>query len=82
MLRETTFWIGGFVTIALGVALALGLFVAGAGAEYLDAWLSSGVAVGFGAFFVHVAREERRERQSFLATAEKEPPEKPTSGPR
>ena len=82
MLRETTFVIGGWITIALGVLLALGLFLVGAGVEYVDAWLASGIAVGFGAFFLYVAHDERRERRAFLEQAEKGPSEPPTRGPR
>ena len=72
MLRETTFWVGGFLTIGLGVALAVGLLWAGAGVEYFDAWLGSGIAVGFGVFFVYVSREEHRERLAYLARTERE----------
>lgn len=78
MLRETTFWIGGILTIGLGVALAAGLYISGAGLEYADAWLASGIAVGFGAFFMYVARDEHRERLAFLAAAEREPPPEPS----
>lgn len=80
MLRETTFWIGGILTIALGVLLGLGLYLAGAGVEYLDAWLASGMAVGFGAFFIYVSRGEHRERLAFLAEAEKDRPDEARSG--
>ena len=80
MLRETTFLIGGALTFGLGIALGAGLFWAGAGVEYIDAWLASGLAMGFGAFFVYVARDEHRDRLEFLARAEKDPSEK--SGPR
>jgi hypothetical protein len=72
MLRETTFRIGGVLTIALGVALAYGLFIAGAGIEFADAWLAAGIAVGFGAFFLYVARDEGRTRREFLRSAEEE----------
>ncbi len=82
MLRETTFWIGGFLTVALGVLLGAGLFFAGAGVEFVDAWLACGLAVGFGAFFLYVAREEHRDRLAFLADAEKERPGEPRSGSR
>ena len=70
MLRETTFAIGGVLTIGLGVALGFGLYLAGAGWEFADAWLASGLAVGFGAFFLSVARGEHRDRLEFLRTAE------------
>jgi len=80
MLRETTFLIGGALTVGLGVALAGGLFWAGAGAEYSDAWLASAMAMGLGGFFVYVARDEHRDRLEFLARVEKDPAEK--SGPR
>jgi len=77
VLRETTFWIGGLLIIGLGVALAVGLYLAGAGVEYADAWLACGLAVGFGAFFLYVARDEHRDRLAFLASAEREPPAPP-----
>jgi hypothetical protein len=82
MLRETTFLIGGALTIALGVLLGFGLFLAGAGVEYVDAWLASGIAVGFGAFFLYVARAEHRDRLDFLASAAETPPVEPGSGRR
>jgi len=81
MLRETTFFVGGLVTIALGVLLAAGLYLAGAGVEFVDAWLACGIAVGFGAFFLHVSREEHRDRRRFLAEAAQEPSAPPGSGP-
>jgi len=70
MLRETTFWVGGAVTIALGAALAAGLAWAGAGLEFLDAWLAVPFAGVIGAFFLHVAREEGRSRRAFLRETE------------
>lgn len=79
MLRETTFRMGGLLTIGLGAALAIGLVWAGAGVEYLEAWLASAIAIGFGAFFVYVARDEHRDRLEFLARAEEEPTGKPGS---
>jgi len=81
MLRETTFLIGGWITVALGVLLAFGLYSAGAGVEFVDAWLASGIAVGFGAFFLYVARDEHRDRLEFLRKAEESPPEPPGPGP-
>jgi hypothetical protein len=69
-LRETTFRVGGVLTILLGVALAYGLFNAGAGVEYVDAWLAAGISVGFGAFFLYVARDEARARREFLRSME------------
>lgn len=81
MLRETTFWVGGIVTIALGVALATGLYLSGAGVEFWDAWLASGLAVGFGAFFIYVARDEHRDRLAFLAKSEESSPDSPGTGP-
>jgi hypothetical protein len=73
MLRENTFRVGGMVTIALGVALAYGLFSAGAGIEYAEAWLAAGLAVGFGAFFLYVAQDEARRRRAFIGVSEAEP---------
>jgi hypothetical protein len=69
MFRETTFRIGGLVTIALGVAWAYGLFNAGAGLEFADAWLGAGFSVGLGAFFLYVARDEGRRRREFLRSS-------------
>jgi len=80
MLRETTFWLGGFLTIGLGLALVAGLVWAGAGLEFVDAYLGGGLAVGFGSFFVYVGREEHRERLEFLARTEQELSEPPRSG--
>lgn len=72
MLRETTFWIGGIVMIALGILLGIGLFLAGAGVDFFDAWLGSGISVGFGAFFLYVARDEHRDRLAYLEKTEAE----------
>ena len=72
MLRETTFWVGGLLTIALGVALAVGLVLSGAGFGFVNAWLASGIAVGFGTLFLYVARDAHRDRLAFLARSEKE----------
>ncbi|HYB77770.1 MAG TPA: hypothetical protein VEE83_03705 [Thermoplasmata archaeon] len=82
MLRETTFLIGGIVTVALGVLLGVALYLAGAGPEYSNAWLASGIAVGLGGFFVYVARDEHRTRLEFLRASEEEPSKPPgSSGP-
>jgi hypothetical protein len=70
VLRETTFLIGGALTIGLGLALGAGLFWAGAGFEYVDAWLAAGMAVGFGAFFLYVGRSEGRDRRRALRELE------------
>ncbi len=74
VLRETTFEVGGALTIALGVLLGLGLFVSGAGVDYLDAWLAAALGVGFGAFFVSVGRSAGRERRRALDALEKSTP--------
>ncbi len=66
MLRETTFLLGGALTIALGVALLVGLYLAGAGAQVPNAWIGGLAAVGFGAFFVYVGRDEARTRREYL----------------
>lgn len=73
VLRETTFLIGGILTIGLGVALGVGLYVAGAGFEYYPAWLAAALAVGFGVFFIYVSVDEARERRRFLASTEGNP---------
>jgi cobalamin biosynthesis protein CobD/CbiB len=64
--RDTTFLIGGWLVIGLGVALAVGLAWAGAGWLYFQAWLGALVAVGLGAFFISVGRGERQERRRVL----------------
>lgn len=70
MLRETTFRIGGALTVALGVGLAYGLYLAGAGIDFFDAWLAAGISVGFGAFFLYVAHDEARARREYLRSVE------------
>jgi hypothetical protein len=72
VLRETTFLVGGVLMIGLGVALAAGLFWAGAGLEYLEAWLAAGLAMGFGAFFIRVGREAAEDRRDTLRRLETE----------
>jgi hypothetical protein len=67
VLRETQFFVGGLLTIGLGLALAYGLVWAGAGFDYFGAWIAVGGAIGFGAFFLYVARDEHRNRLAFLA---------------
>ena len=71
VLRETTFVVGGGLTIGLGVALGTGLYVAGAGPEFFDAWLAAGLAVGFGGFFIYVGRSEGQERRRRLRELER-----------
>ncbi len=82
MLRETTFYIGGVAVIALGVALGAGLFFTGAGWPFAGAWLSAGIAVGLGAFFVYVGRESRTFRLDWLREAEAGRPPPPGGPPR
>jgi hypothetical protein len=72
VLRETTFLVGGVLMIGLGVALAAGLFWAGAGLEYFEAWLAAGLAAGFGAFFIRVGREAAEDRRDILRRLETE----------
>jgi len=80
MLRETTFFLGGAVVIVLGGLLGFGLWYAGAGVVYWSAWLSAGIAVGLGAFFLYVGREARAFRREWLrALEEGRPP--PPGGP-
>ncbi|HUJ78084.1 MAG TPA: hypothetical protein VLX64_03650 [Thermoplasmata archaeon] len=78
MTRERWFLFGGIVTIGLGIALAVAIGWAGAG--WQEGWLPVGFAIVIGAFFVHVAREERRFRRGYLrAVEEGRPP--PPGGP-
>ncbi len=66
MLRETTFVVGGCLTLALGAALAGGLAWAGAGFGFFGAYLGAGLAAGFGLFFLYVGRSQRRQRREDL----------------
>ena len=70
VLRETTFLIGGGLTIGLGVALGYGLYYAGAGLAFFGAWLAVGMAVGLGAFFLYVGRAEGEDRRRHLRELE------------
>jgi hypothetical protein len=70
VLRETTFVVGGALTVALGVALAVGLAWSGAGLFYFEAWLGAGITVGLGAFFVQVGRAEAKDRRENLRKLE------------
>ena len=84
VLRETQFFVGGLAIIALGLALGYGLFWAGAGWNFFGAWLAVGFSVGFGAFFLYVARAEHRARLAYLAAEglgpfDGTPPRPPTS---
>ena len=81
MLRETTFYIGGALTIALGVLLAVGLLVSNAGWAYAQAWVAVLVSVGLGAFFIHVGRAEGRYRREYLAALESGRPPPPGGPP-
>jgi hypothetical protein len=66
VLRETTFLVGGVLVIGLGVSLGVGLGLAGAGLAYWSAWLSAGIAVGLGAFFLRVGVDARAYRRRWL----------------
>jgi len=80
LLRETAFFVGGAVVIALGVLLGFGLGLAGAGLDAWSAWLSAGIAVGFGSFLLYVGRDARAFRRAWLrAHEEGRPP--PPGGP-
>lgn len=81
MLRESTFSIGGLLTIGLGVALAAGLVWAGAGVEYVSAYLAAALGVVLGSFFVYAGGAEARERRYFLIDAERPAPCRP-NGPK
>jgi hypothetical protein len=66
VLRETTFWLGGVITIALGLSFAVGLVWAGAGLDFVSAYLGVAFALGLGSFFIYVGAAEARERRIFL----------------
>ncbi len=77
MLRETTFLIGGSLTVALGLLLAGGLAWAGAGLDFFGGYIAAGLAVAFGAFFFWVGGAEGRERRRALAELEGGPSRPP-----
>jgi hypothetical protein len=68
--RETTFLVGGALSIALGALLGLALYLDGAGVAYAGIWLAAGICAGFGGFFVYVARDLHRFRQEYVAAIE------------
>lgn len=70
MLPESTFVLGGALTLGLGLALAVGLLWAGAGLAFPEAWFAVVLAVGFGGFFVAVGRGAARERRAELQRLE------------
>ncbi len=72
MLRETSFVIGGALTVALGIALVAGLVWAGAGVVYFNAWLAAAIAMGLGAFFIKVGRDAGEDRREALRRLERE----------
>ncbi len=80
--RETTFQVGGILVIGLGLALGVGLYLSGAGVEFLGAWLGAGVAVGFGAFFLYVGRAESADRRRALHDLETTEVAPPGPGPK
>ncbi|HXQ48369.1 MAG TPA: hypothetical protein VN842_01120 [Thermoplasmata archaeon] len=71
MLRETTFWLGGALTIGLGLALAAGLVWAGASLDYFAGYMGVAFGVALGSFFIYVGGAEARERRAFLAEADR-----------
>jgi hypothetical protein len=75
VLRETQFLVGGALLIAAGGVFLAALAWSGAGFLYFGAWLGGLLAIGFGAFFVHVARAEGQERRARLREVDE------TSGP-
>lgn len=77
MLRETTFLVGGTLTIALGLLLAGGLVWAGAGVDFYGGYLAAALAVGLGGFFFWVGGAEGRERRRILAGLEDRRPRPP-----
>ncbi len=82
VLRETTFVVGGGVTIALGFALGAGLYWAGAGLAYAGVWLAAGMSVGFGGFFIYVGRQARAFRLGWRQALEEGRPLPPGGPPR
>ncbi len=81
MLRETQFLVGGGLVIAAGVLFAVALYLTGAGIIFFGAWIGSGITVGFGVFFVYVARGERQARLLYLAESDPNASGKPPRSP-
>jgi hypothetical protein len=81
VLRETTFYVGGGAVIALGIVLAIALWLAGLGLVYWSAWLSAGIAVGLGAFFLRVGRDARAFRRTWVREVEAGRPPPPGGPP-
>jgi hypothetical protein len=79
--RESVFWVGGGLSIALGVALGLALWVAGAGYEYAGAWFAAFGASGFGVFCLYVARDLQRYRAAYVRAIEAGLPPPPGGPP-
>jgi len=70
VLREMSFFIGGAAVIALGILLGLALWAEGVGVVLWSAWLSAGISVGLGAFFLRVGRDARAYRRQWLREVE------------
>jgi hypothetical protein len=70
MARETTFWIGGVLTIVLGPVFAGLLVWAGAGVDFYSAYLGVALALVLGSFFLYVAGAESRARTASNGGAE------------
>ena len=81
MLRERTFFAGGAIVIAVGLALGVGLALSGAGISYASAWLASGIAVGLGVFFLYVGREAQAYRRTWMREVEAGRPPPPGGPP-
>ncbi|HTT34643.1 MAG TPA: hypothetical protein VMH78_02080 [Thermoplasmata archaeon] len=67
MLTETTFQIGGIVTVSLAGALAIAAIWPPGDPDAGGLLVSAGLVAAFGLFFVHVGREARRARLDLLA---------------
>jgi hypothetical protein len=74
MLIERTFAVGGVLCIVLGALLAAAFLSAGGLALLAGAVLGPVLLIGFGGFFLYVARQARQDRQRLLALAESPPP--------
>jgi hypothetical protein len=79
--RETTFFVGGVLSVALAVLLGIGLAWSGAGLAYGGIWLAAAICAGFGAFFLYVGRDLHRYRQEYLAAIEAGRPPPPGGPP-
>lgn len=70
MLVERVFSLGGLLVIAFGILLAALVYATGAWRYGVGLLLGPALMIGFGAFFLGVGRQARRDREALLALPE------------